>query len=203
MTRQHGNDINPQQSDLLRVCRIGRAQGLRGEVTLEVFTDDPERRFVAGSTLMAQDGRTFTVASSRRFKQYWIVRFDAISDRTSAESLRNVELYTRADKPDQTADQNAWYPKDLIGLEARMAEDNMLGLPAGELVGHVSKVLTGAAQSLLEIRRDAIEDANVANTDDENHHATTLIPFVEQLVPVVDLAARKIVIDPPPGLLEV
>ena len=203
MTKQHGKDINPQQSDLLRVCRIGRAQGLKGEVTLEVFTDDPVRRFAPGSKLVTRDGRTITVASSRRFKQYWIVRFESISDRNTAESLRNLVLYTHADKPNQNADQNAWYPKDLIGLEVRMAENNELGLPAGELVGHVSDLLTGAAQSLLEIRLDAVGDANATNADNGNHHATALIPFVEQLVPVVDLAARRIVIDPPPGLLEV
>ena len=202
MNTQHGDEINPQQSDLLRVCRIGRAQGLKGEVTLEVFTDEPERRFAAGSTLVTLDGRTFTVASSRRFKQYWIVRFESITDRNAAESLHNVELFTHTDEPDRSANENAWYPKDLIGLEVRMAEENGFGLPPGELIGHVSDVLTGAAQSLLEIRLDAGEVTGKANVDNGERPSTALIPFVEQLVPVVDLTAHNIIIDPPPGLLE-
>ena len=60
--------------ELLRVCRIGRAQGLKGEVNVRAFTDDPGRRFSAGSRLISKDGRTFTVEKSRNFKQRWILK---------------------------------------------------------------------------------------------------------------------------------
>ena len=82
--------------ELLRVCRIVRAQGLRGEVNVRAFTDDPGRRFSAGSRLISKDGRTFTVEKSRNFKQRWILKFDQVPDRTAAEALNSLTLYIDA-----------------------------------------------------------------------------------------------------------
>ena len=183
---------NPQRPELLRVCRIGRAQGLKGEVTVQVFTDEPERRFATGNSLVTENGRTFTVEHSRAFKQRWILRFAGINDRTEAESLRNVVLYTAPDEPDAEDAQNAWYPKDLIGLEVRMAADNDLGLEGGMLIGHISDVLAGSAQSLLEVTLAA----DVAGDGE-----TALIPFVEQLVPRVNVDQHLVSINPPSGLI--
>lgn len=183
---------DPQQRRLLRVCRIGRAQGLKGEVNVYAYTDEPDRRFSPGSRLQTEDGRFFTVVSSRRFKQRWIVRFKGVEDRNASEAMNGIELYVQAAPADELEQEDAWYPEDLIGLEVRMAPDNSLGEPSGRVVGQVSDVLDGVAQQQLQIRMTAKED------DEESEG---LIPFVEALVPQVDIENGYVAIDPPGGLL--
>lgn len=183
---------DPQQRRLLRVCRIGRAQGLKGEVNVYVCTDEPERRFAPGSQLQTRDGQVFTVVSSRRFKQRWIVLFQGVEDRNASEALNGIELYTQADPAEELAQEDAWYSDDLIGLEVRMAPGNSLGEPSGRVVGQVSDVLDGVAQQQLQIRM------TVEEGDEETEG---LIPFVEALVPQVDIENGYVAIDPPGGLL--
>ncbi|MCX8673422.1 ribosome maturation factor RimM [Bifidobacterium sp. B4001] len=183
---------DPQQRRLLRVCRIGRAQGLKGEVNVYVCTDEPERRFAPGSQLQTRDGQVFTVVSSRRFKQRWIVLFQGVEDRNASEALNGIELYTHADPAEELAQEDAWYSDDLIGLEVRMAPGNSLGEPSGRVVGQVSDVLDGVAQQQLQIRM------TVEEGDEETEG---LIPFVEALVPQVDIENGYVAIDPPGGLL--
>lgn len=89
--------IMAQQQDLMRVCRIGRAQGLKGEVNVMVTTDSPEQRFAPGSVLLTQNGGSMTVASSRKFKQRWIIRFEGVNDRNASEALKGVELFVEPD----------------------------------------------------------------------------------------------------------
>lgn len=150
---QHSDD--PQQLDLLRVCRIGRAQGLKGEVTVRLYTDEPEYRFEPGSVLYTHDGaRRFVVERSRTFKNRWIVKLEGVDDRDASEALNGVELYGEADDPDEMLDEDAWYPRDLVGLQARMADGNELGAPDGMVIGKVVDVIDGP-QSLLKIRLDA------------------------------------------------
>ena len=144
---------DPQQLELLRVCRIGRAQGMRGEVTVQVFTDEPEWRFEPGSVLYSKDGGTeYVVESSRTFKKRWIIKLEGCDDRDASEALNGTELYGEADDPDEMLEADEWYPKDLIGLEARMAESNGLGVAEGHVVGTVVDVIDSPAQSLLKIR---------------------------------------------------
>lgn len=183
---------NPQQQLLLRVCRIGRAQGLKGEVNVFLFTDEPERRFEPGSVLQTEDGsRSFTVVSSRTFKNRWIVLFKDVENRDESEALNGIELYGEADDAEDMLEEDAWYPKDLIGLEVRLAADNTLGLAEGLLVGKVVDVIDSPAQSLLKVR--------LANpTEDER---TSLVPFVEQIVPEIDLESGFLTLDPPRGLI--
>lgn len=183
---------DPQQRRLLRVCRIGRAQGLKGEVNVYVCTDEPERRFAPGSQLQTRDGQVFTVVSSRRFKQRWIVHFQGVEERNASEALNGIELYTQADPAEELAQEDAWYSDDLIGLEVRMAPGNSLGEPSGRVVGQVSDVLDGVAQQQLQIRM------TVEEGDEETEG---LIPFVEALVPQVDIENGYVAIDPPGGLL--
>ena len=182
----------PQQRRLLRACRIGRAQGLKGEVNVYAYTDEPERRFASGSQLQTNDGQVFTVVSSRRFKQRWIVLFQGVTDRNAAEALNGVELYVQADPAEKLAQEDAWYPEDLIGLEVRMAPGNSLGESAGRVVGQVNDVLDGAAQQQLQIRM---------TTEESDDGVEGLIPFVEALVPQVDIENGYVAIDPPGGLL--
>ena len=144
---------DPQQLELLRVARIGRAQGLKGEVTVRLYTDDPEWRFEPDSVLYSQDGETeYIVEGSRTFKDRWILKLEGVDDRNAAEALNGVELYGEVDDAEDMLEADEWYPKDLIGLEARLVEGNGLGLPAGQVVGKVVDVIDSPAQSLLKIR---------------------------------------------------
>jgi 16S rRNA processing protein rimM len=184
---------NPQQSrnDLLRVCRIGKAQGLKGEVTVQVFTDEPYERFEPGNVLCTADGeREFVIERARTFKNRWILLFEESQDRNDAEALNGLELYVPAEDSQELAAENAWYIKDLVGLQARLCEENQLGLPACT-IGKVVDVLDGA-QSLLKIRLNN-------PVDDDNK--TALVPFVEALVPEVDVDEGYLTIDPPGGLI--
>lgn len=184
---------NPQQSrnDLLRVCRIGKAQGLKGEVTVQIFTDEPYERFEPGNVLCTADGeREFVIENARTFKNRWILLFEESQNRNDAEALNGTELYVHAEDARELAAENAWYIKDLVGLQARLCEENQLGLPACT-IGKVVDVLDGA-QSLLKIRlNNPIDDDN----------KTALVPFVEALVPEVDVANGYLTIDPPGGLI--
>ena len=187
--QQHSDD--PQQRELLRVCRIGRAQGLKGEVTVQVFTDEPDYRFEPGSVLYTRDGeQEFEVAHSRTFKNRWIIHFEGVDDRDAAEALNGTVLYGEADDPEDMLEEDAWYPKDLVGLEARFADGNTLGAPDGQTVGKVVDVIEGA-QYLLKIRLDKPVEGETS----------TLVPFVDQLVPDIDLEDGYLTLDPPGGLI--
>ncbi|MFU0591825.1 ribosome maturation factor RimM [Gardnerella leopoldii] len=184
---------NPQQSrnDLLRVCRIGKAQGLRGEVTVQIFTDEPYERFEPGNILCTANGeREFVIENARTFKNRWILLFEESQNRNDAEALNGTELYVHAEDAQELAAENAWYIKDLVGLQARLCEENQLGLTP-KVIGKVVDVLDGA-QSLLKIRLDH-------PIDEENK--TALVPFVEAIVPEVDVANGYLTIDPPGGLI--
>ncbi|WP_418969484.1 ribosome maturation factor RimM [Alloscardovia omnicolens] len=189
---------NPQQRTLLRVCRIGRAQGLKGEVNVRAFTDDPVRRFAPGSVLLTKDGREFTVVRSRNFKSRWIILFEGISDRNASEALNGIDLFIEKESEptvtDDDTDEEGWYLADLVGLDVLEVNDSESARAADydgvevHEVGTISAVFNNTAQDLLEI-----------TTEDGK---TSLIPFVEQIVPVVDVEEGYIIIDPPAGLLD-
>jgi 16S rRNA processing protein RimM len=208
---------DPQQHELLRVCRIGRAQGLKGEVNVRAFTDEPERRFAPGSNLYTKDGKhTYTVIHSRMFKDRWILQFEDVGSRDASEALNGLELYVEADDRDELAEEDAWYPKDLIGLDVHMDDKLVNGIKptkAGTLIGKVVDVIDGPAQSLLKIRLNipVIErkDGNfiaASSVSEQDLHEgtvikTTLVPFVDELVPVIDLDEGYLTLDPPIGLI--
>ena len=180
----HSDD--PQQPELLRVCRIGRAQGLKGEVTVQIFTDEPEYRFAPGAVLYTKDGEEeYVVENSRTFKNRWIIKFEGIDNRDQSEAANGIVLYGEADDPE-----------DLIGLEARLAEDNMLGLEPGVVVGKVVDVIE-VAQWLLKIRLvNPVKDADGVVVEN-----SALVPFVDELVPDIDLEEGYLTLDPPGGLI--
>ncbi|MGB7449254.1 MAG: ribosome maturation factor RimM [Ornithinimicrobium sp.] len=173
-----------RQSGRRVVARVGRPHGLRGEVTVELRTDDPERRLAAGTALAIDvgDRGSLTVRTVRVHQGVYLLGFQDVTDRSEAEALRGLILLG----DDQAApvaaprDEDEFYEDDLVGLSVE--------LTTGEVLGEVSALHTRPAQDLLEIRRS--DDARV------------LVPFVTALVPVVDLDAGRIVVDPPPGLLE-
>lgn len=163
----------------LAVGTVGRAHGLRGEVAVEVRTDDPEGRFTVGAAL-ATDRGPLVVERVRRQADRFYLTFEGVTDRTSAESLRGLELLVEVDE-DAPAEDDAWYPHQLRGLRAELVD----GTVAGEVVGleHLP------AQDALVIR--------------EADGTQSLVPFVRALVPVVDLPGGRVVLDPPAGLLAV
>ena len=186
MAQQDMHD-DPQQLELLRVARIGRAQGLKGEVTVRLYTDDPEWRFEPDSVLYSQDGETeYIVEGSRTFKDRWILKLEGVDDRNAAEALNGVELYGEVDDAEDMLEADEWYPKDLIGLEARLVEGNGLGLPA---------------QSLLKIRLTEPVVTGQNSKGEDVVEKTALVPFVEALVPDIDLEEQYLTLDPPGGLI--
>lgn len=175
----------------LIVARIGRAHGLRGEVSVEVRTDVPDERFVPGAVLRVEDGPgrrslaaagvpvDLTIGRVRDHNGIVLLTFDEVGDRTTAESLRNVLL--EAEVGETSAEEDAWYDHELVGLRVAGPDD--------ETLGEVTAVQRGGAQDLLVVRSAAAGDDR-------------LVPFVKALVPEVDVANGRIVVLAPPGLLE-
>ena len=160
------------------VGRVGKAHGVRGEVTVEVRTDDPEVRFAPGSQLAtSEDGdAVLTVEHSRWHSGRLLLAFAGSSDRTAADQLRGTLLYREAE--DRVPEPDAWYDHDLVGCAVRTERG---------LVGTVSDVVHLPAQDLLAVR---VADGT-----------TRLVPLVAELVPSVDLAAREVLVADRPGLL--
>lgn len=167
------------------IARIGKPHALRGEVTVQLHTDDPESRLVPGVVLgtRAEPGsgvpRTLTLATTRVHRGIWLLGFEEIPDRTGAESLRGTRLLLD-EGAEQDEGDDAWYEADLVGLTATA--------PDGTVVGEVVALEIGAAQDRLRLRRP--------------HGGEALIPFVEAIVPEVDPKAGRLVVDAPPGLLD-
>lgn len=148
--------------------------------------------------LYTRDGsQEYVVEYARTFKNRWIVKFEGIDDRDASEAANGIELYGEADDPEDMLEEDAWYPKDLVGLEARLAEGNGLGLPAGQVIGKVVDVLD-SAQTLLKIRLVSPVRDTVTG---EVTESTALVPFVDELVPDIDLEEGYLTIDPPGGLI--
>ncbi|SSC24951.1 16S rRNA processing protein RimM, partial [Klenkia terrae] len=162
------------------VGRIGRPHGVRGEVTVEVRTDDPDRRFTAGAVLATEPAERgpLTVESVKWHSGTLLLRIAGVEDRQAAEAIRNTMLVVEvADLPE--LDDDSFYDHQLVGLTVQLVD--------GTVVGTVSGVRHDAAE-LLVVRRPGTHDL--------------LVPFVTAIVPTVDLAAGHLVLTPPEGLLE-
>ncbi len=159
------------------VGRVGRPHGVRGDVAVEVRTDEPERRFASGSVLTADNG-PLTVASSRAHSGRLLVHFEGVDDRTAAERLRGLLLHTPIDPDERPADDDEFYDHQLVGASVVTV--------SGDAVGRVVEVVHLGGQDLLVVRPDSGGDV--------------LVPFVTSIVPVVE--PGRLVIDPPDGLLQ-
>ena len=167
---------------LIVVGRIGRPQGIKGEVTVEVRTDDPDDRFAGGAVLQTDPAERgpLTVEGGRQQGRYLVIAFAGVPDRNVAELLRDTLLLVPiADLP-PLADDDEYYDSQLVGLTAQLDD--------GSALGEVADVLHLPGGDVLVVRRPSGTEA--------------LVPFVRAIVPTVDLAAGRLLVTPPPGLLE-
>lgn len=167
------------------VGRIGKPHGIRGEVTIDVRTDEPDRRFTAGAVLRAQPPRgsasplrAVTVVRTRWHQQVLLATFAELPDRTAAEAARGLVLHADVPAGESPDDPDEFYDHQLVGLAAYDVD----GRPLGEVTG-----LVHGAQDLLAIRTPDGRDA--------------LVPFVHELVPEVDVAGGRVVVADRPGLV--
>jgi 16S rRNA processing protein RimM len=158
----------------LLVGRIGRAHGILGEATIEVRSDEPDRRFAIGNKVQTDSHGELTITSGRVHNGILLLGFEGFTDRNAIEKLRDVLLYCEVDINEPGIDDDDYHVLQLIGCAAH--------LESGEVIGEVSDVINLPGQDLLAIKTQSGE---------------ILIPFVHQLVPVVDIAARKVIVIPP------
>ena len=159
---------------------IGRPHGVRGEVAVELRTDEPERRFAPGQVLREEGGtRLFTVRSVRDHSGRLLVRFAELADRAGAEAARGTLLIAAVEPNERPAEPGEFYDRQLIGLRVTR--------PDGTDVGTVESVLHLPAQDVLEIQTAA---------------GARLVPFVEALVPDIDLEAGRLTVVDLAGLLD-
>lgn len=168
----------------LVIGRIGKAHGLRGEVTVGVRTDEPEERFAVGNVLRTDPAeRGPLTVSTMRFAggQKLVLSFAEISGRVAAETLRGTMLVIAADELPQLDDEDEFYDHEVEGMSVR-TED-------GTEVGVVLQVVHGAGGDTLAVRATG-------------SRREILIPFVRSIVPVIDRTSRSLTITPPEGLLD-
>ncbi|MEU5090817.1 ribosome maturation factor RimM [Streptomyces sp. NPDC021356] len=166
----------------LVVARIGRAHGIKGEVTVEVRTDEPELRLAPGAVLATDPASAgpLTIAAGRVHSGRLLLRFDGVTDRTGAEALRNTLLIADVDPDELPEDEDEFYDHQLIDLDV-VTED-------GTEVGRITEISHLPSQDLFIVERpDGSE---------------VMIPFVEEIVAEIDLEEQKAVITPPPGLID-
>jgi 16S rRNA processing protein RimM len=162
----------------LVVGRIGRAHGVLGEATIEVQTDDPDIRFQIGNKLTLDDGKQLTIRSSRWHNQILLLAFDGVTDRNQIEELRDQLISSDVDLDSLAPGE--YHFQQLIGCE--VFQQN------GELIGAVDEIVKLPGQDLLSVNRAG---------------AQVLIPMVKQIIVEIDVSAKKIVVNPPEGLLDV
>ena len=169
-------------SELVEVAvgQIGRAHGIKGDVAVDLHTDEPERRFEPGSSLRVEGTqRTLTVESARWHSGRLLVHFKELVDRTAVEKARGTVLVVDVDPDELPEDEDEFYDRQLIGLRVLSA--------SGEDLGEVTDVVHLPAQDLLAVRTPTGE---------------RLVPFVEEIVTDVDIDAGTATLADLPGLMD-
>ena len=165
-----------------RIClgQIGAAHGIGGEVRLRSFTGEPDAIARYGP-LETEDGRVLTIESLRPAKDHFVAKLAGVDDRNAAERLTNAKLYVPRERLPEPEEPGEFYHADLIGLAVVD--------PAGNNLGTVVAVHNFGAGDLIEVKPGT-------------GGRTELVPFNATSVPVVDVAAGRMVIDRPDGLFE-
>ncbi|MGJ4880210.1 MULTISPECIES: ribosome maturation factor RimM [unclassified Bradyrhizobium] len=161
-------------SKLICVARIGAAHGVRGEVRLWTFTEDPLAVLHYGPLTTKDGSRSFEVAKAREAKDHLVAAIKGVTDRNAAERLNGLELYVPRDRLPETADDE-YYHADLIGLAAETAD--------GAQLGRVLTIHNFGAGDIIEIAPPS--------------GSTLLLPFTNAVVPTVDLAGGRVIIELP------
>jgi 16S rRNA processing protein RimM len=188
---------------LLVVGQIGRPHGIRGEVLVTVRTDDPEARFAAGSAFTTEVPRDRRVSAGpapaaahagvayqvpaklvleaiRWHQGKGIAQFEGVIDRNTAEALRGVLLQVDSAEIAAPEDPDEFNDHQLVGLSVVSVDGTVLGV--------VDAIDHAPASDLVVVKKAG--------------GGTGLIPFVSQLVPTVDLAGGRLIVDLPEGLLD-
>ncbi|WP_416481503.1 ribosome maturation factor RimM [Streptomyces sp. CL12] len=166
----------------LVVARIGRAHGIKGEVTVEVRTDEPELRLAPGAVLATDPAATgpLTIETGRVHSGRLLLRFAGVTDRTGAEALRNTLLIADVDPEEMPEGEDEYYDHQLMDLDV-VTED-------GVEIGRITEISHLPSQDLFIVERpDGTE---------------VMIPFVAEIVAEIDLEEQRAVITPPPGLID-
>lgn len=174
-----------QNKTQLRVGRLVKAHGLKGAFKLELYTDDPDGRFVPGATFTLQvpesspwHGKTVTVREFRWMNSHPVVFLEGVDDRNAAAELLRAILWIDQDTDEESTEDDAWYDHQLVGLDV---------VRDGEVVGRIARVDHFPAQDLLIVKAGERE---------------IMVPFVAAIVPEVDVRAGRVIITPPAGLFE-
>lgn len=166
----------------LVVARIGRAHGIKGEVTVEVRTDEPELRLGPGAVLKTEPASAgpLTIETGRVHSGRLLLRFAGVKDRTGAEALRNILLIAEVDPAELPEEPDEYYDHQLMDLDVVLAD--------GTEIGRITEISHLPSQDLFIVERpDGSE---------------VMIPFVEEIVAEIDLDEQRCVITPPPGLID-
>ncbi|MEU6878278.1 ribosome maturation factor RimM [Streptomyces sp. NPDC046712] len=166
----------------LVVARIGRAHGIKGEVTVEVRTDEPELRLAPGAVLVTDPATAgpLTIETGRVHSGRLLLRFEGVRDRNGAEALRNTLLIADVDPDEAPEGEDEYYDHQLMDLDVVLAD--------GTEIGRITEISHLPSQDLFIVERpDGTE---------------LMIPFVEEIVTDIDLDKQRAVIDPPPGLID-
>ena len=163
-------------ADRVCVAQIGAAHGVRGEVKLRSFTEDPAA-FTSYGPLESEDGkRRFEIETLRPAKDHFVARIAGVADRDAAAKLTNLKLYVSRDRLPPVEEDDTYYHSDLIGLAA-VTQD-------GTALGTVKAVLNFGAGDIIEIAPAAGGEP-------------LMVPFTADTVPTVDIGGKRIVVTPP------
>lgn len=170
----------------LVVGRVVKSHGIKGELVVDVRTDEPDERFAVGAELRGHKPReraleTYEVEAAREHSGRLLLRLVGVADRNAADALRGTLFVIDSSQLEPSDDPDEFYDHELEGLSVRLAD--------GSEVGTVGEVLHSAAGELLSIRPVG-EDREL------------LVPFVAAIVTSVSIADGVVEIDPPEGLLD-
>lgn len=165
------NDQN--SSKFVTIAKLGRAQGLRGEVRATVYLEDP-MQIKKYNPLITSDGRTLSVKKIRPAKNVFVITLKEIEGRTEAEALNGLELKIERSKLPKLDNDEDFYHEDLIGMTAISLD--------GMNYGRIAALHNFGAGDIVELRGGAAK-------------SSTMVPFTKAAIPTLDMEARQIIID--------